>query len=131
MILRSFQPEDEKTLREIHARFGYRWPFPDDLGGYQVLTDDSGRILMAAGWKLIPEVTMLCDPDKSLHPLVKVKGISMLHDSLHGIITASGHREAICEVAPELERTFGRHLQRHWNWNKGWKLFRLFDSEVA
>lgn len=128
MTIRPYQPGDEPILRDIYARFGYKWDFPDDLSSYQVLCDDTGKILMAAGWRLVPEIGLLCDPDKAVHPLVKLKGIAMLHEKLRGIIRASGHKDAIAFVAPELKR-FSRHLQRQFGWLAEWPALRIFVKE--
>ena len=124
MIIRPLTTDDVKTLWEMHARFGYQWPLPEDTSNYEVVEDDSGKVIMAAGWKLTPEATLVCDPDKSLHPLVKLKGIAMLHEKLRGIIIQSGHPEVISFVAPELKR-FSRHLQREFDWQPQWPAFRL------
>ena len=130
MILRQFRPEDEPELREIHQRFGYKWPFPENISSYQVVCDDSGRILMAAGYRMVPEVTLLCDPDETVHPLVKFKGISILHDAIRAKLTSSGQPcEAIAFIAPELKR-FLRHLQRHWTaWRQEWPCLRYKEGE--
>jgi hypothetical protein len=108
----------------MHARFGYQWPLPDDIHHHHVIEDDAGAVIMAGGYRLVPEVTMLCDPDKALHPLVKLKGMAMLHDKLRVIMASSGHSEAISFVAPELKR-FSRHLQREFDWQEQWPAFRL------
>lgn len=118
-----FASKDCQALQDIHARFGYRWPFPASTDNYYVVRDETGQILMAAGWKLTPEVTLLCDPDKSLHPLVKLKGIAMLHEKIGEILMLAGHTEAISFVAPELG-SFARHLQREFNWQAEWPALR-------
>lgn len=128
MTIRDFEDEDEPVLRELYGRFGYKWDFPEDLSGFQVVTDDSGRILMAAGWKLVPEITMICEPDKTIHPLVKLQGIAMLHDKLRSIITASGFNEAMTFVDPVLGG-FARHLQREFGWQADWPSFRLLGGK--
>jgi hypothetical protein len=128
VIVRDIQPGDEAILRDMHKRFGYTTPFPETLENYQVLEDDSGRVIAAAGWRMMPEVGMFCEPDKSLHPLVKLKGIAMLQSKLHDIITATGYHEAVAEVLPELEGHFGRHLQRHLGFQKGGRMYRIFGG---
>ena len=79
---------------------------------------------MAAGWKMVPEITLICDPDKTLHPLIRLKGIAMLRDALRSKMLTSGQSvEAIAFVAPELRR-FARHLQREFGFQAEWPAFR-------
>lgn len=109
-------------VRSLHRGIGYNREFLSL--SYEGVEDDSGKLIMAAGWKLTPEVTLLCDPSKSLHPMVKMKGIAMLHEKLRGIIIQSGHSEVISFVAPELNG-FSRHLQREFDWQAEWPALRL------
>ena len=129
MKIRPYQKRDRLALKRLHARFGYRWPVPRAFRGYRVLADDQGRILMAAGWRMVPEVTLICDPDRAMHPLVRLKGIAMLRDSLRSKMLASGQPvEAIAFVAPELKR-FSRHLQREFGFQAEWPAFRLKEGD--
>jgi hypothetical protein len=130
MNVRPYQPEDEPILREIWQRASYGFPFPENIADYFVVTDDGGCPIMAAGAKLIPEVTLLCAPHGSTHPLVKLKGISLLHDAVRDRLVANGHSEALASVPPELERNYGRHLQRHFGWKESWKTYRIRDWKV-
>lgn len=127
MIVRPFKMEDWPVLKDIYDHSGYDFPFPDNLEDYFVVVDDTDTPIMGAGAKLVPEVTLLCAPFGATHPLVKVKGIALLHDVLRDTLMAKGHKEAICSVPPKLEANYGRHLQRHFHWKESWKTFRIRD----
>jgi hypothetical protein len=127
MNVRPYQPEDEPILREIWERAAYGDEFPDNLSDYFVVTDDGGCPIMAAGAKLIPEMTLICAPGGSTHALVKVRGLCLLHDQLRDTLAAKGYTEAIASVPPQLERSYGRHLQRHFRWLLSWTTYRIRD----
>jgi hypothetical protein len=126
MKVRPFEPDDEPILREIHDRSGYDFPFPENLKDYFVVIDDAGCPIMAAGSKLVPEVTLLCAPGGSTHPLVKLKAISLIHEKLRDSLKSQGHTQAFCFVPPELG-SYRRHLQRHFNWKPTWQGFAIGD----
>lgn len=126
MNVRPFKIEDFAVLKEIYDRADYGFPFPDNLEDYWVVTDDAGCPIMAAGARLIPEVTLLCAPHGSTHALVKLKGISLLHEQLRDTLMAKGHKEAIASVPPHLV-AYQRHLQRHFAWKESWPTFRIGD----
>ena len=127
MNVRPFHPDDLSILREIYDRAEYGYPFPDDLSEYWVVADDTGCPIMAAGAKMVPELTLICAPGGSTHALVKFKGISLLHEKLRDILVSKGYTEAIASVPPQLERSYGRHLQRHFHWLLSWTTYRIRD----
>lgn len=122
MKVRPYQPSDESILREIHG--DHDFPFPVNLEEYMVVVDDLGCPIMAAGAKLVPEITLLCDAEGSVHPLVKLKGISLLHEALSNKL-AGKFTEAHAFLEPSSEKAFGRHLQRLFHWQETWKCFRV------
>lgn len=126
MRVRAFRMEDEPILREIHERAGYGDEFPD-VSDFLVVTDDLDCPIMAAGEKLIPELTLICAPGGSTHALVKLQGIHLLHEALRDRLVAKGYTEAIASVPPKLEGSYARHLQRHFGWVKSWETFRIRD----
>jgi hypothetical protein len=125
MIVRPYKPEDDAVLREIHTRAAYGDSFPSNIEDFLVVTDDLGCPIMAAGEKMIPEITLVCAPHGTTHPLVKLKGIALLHQGLRERLSARGFTEAIASVPPQLERNYARHLQRHFRWMESWKAFRI------
>lgn len=125
MNVRKCVPSDEPILREIHSQSGYDFPFPENLEDYFVATDDAGCPIMAAGYRLVPEVTLICAPKGSTHALVKLQGIRLLHEKLDGILSIKGFRQAFGFLDPLPERSFGRHLRRHFRWSKAWTAYAI------
>lgn len=123
MNIRAFSPKDEPALREIHSRRGFGDAFPANIADFLVAVDDQDQPLMAAGAKLIPEITLICTCQP--HPLVKLRGIALLHEALRDKLSAGNHTEAHAFLAPQIERAFGRHLVKHFGWRATWKSFAI------
>lgn len=119
MTVRPYQPSDEAILRELHR--GHEFQFPENLTDYLVVVDDFNCPIMAAGAKLVPEITLLCSRNGSTHPLVKLRGIALLHEGLRNKLGAN-HTEAFAFAET---KAFGRHLQRLFHWRETWKCFRV------
>ena len=128
MNVRPYRAGDREILREIHDRAGHGDKFPKNLRGFLVVTDDAGCPIMAAGAKLIPEMTLICAPGGSTHALVKLKSLALLHNALRDILIAKGHHEALASVPPHLV-AYQRHLQRKFGWKESWTTFRIKDWE--
>jgi hypothetical protein len=125
---RPYRPEDREALLVIHAKNDYGFPFPEeDLDSYSVITDDDGKVIMAAGYKLVPEVTILCPQGGITHPAMKLKGIALLHEALRDRLVKKGHRRAFSFLAPKMERSFGRHLSRKFGWVPAWTAYAIKD----
>jgi hypothetical protein len=129
MTIRPYKESDLPHLKQIHSDAGYDFPFPDFsspfLGHVQVLVDTEDIPLMAVCSKLVPEITLLCAPHGTMHPLTKLKGIGLIHESMREVLTADGHDEAFAFVPPEIEKNYGRHLVRKFNWEQTWAAFRI------
>ena len=125
MNVRPFEASDEPILREIYERSGYSFAFPEDLSSYCVVTDDAGCPIMAAGYRLVPEITLISAPKGSTHPLVKLRALGMLHEKLGDILRSKGFRQAFGFLDPLPERAFGRNLRRHFQWAKAWTAYAI------
>ena len=98
MRVRAYLPSDELPLRDIYAATDFHQrEFPDLTKQLVtgVLADEKDAPLMAGYVRLIPEATLICAPGGTLHPLVKLRGIKMLHENLGDVLTAMGYSEAI------------------------------------
>jgi hypothetical protein len=133
MMVRPFQESDTFRLRVIYTSTDFhQLPFPD-LGRQlvaSVLTDEEDEPLMGAYVRLVPEATLICAPGGTLHPLVKLQGIKMLHENLRDVLVGMGYSEAIASVPPQLHG-YRRHLQRHLNWQESWPTYRILDWRRA
>ena len=128
MIVRPYQPGDEEKLHEIYESTDFhQLPFPDLSKQLvtSVLTDETGPV-MCAYMRLVPEGTLICGTNWAVHPLVKLRGIKMLHENLRDVVVGMGYSEAIASVPPQLHG-YRRHLQRHLNWQESWPTYRILD----
>ena len=133
MNTRPFLPKDEARLRAIYESTDYhQLPFPDlsRMLSTSVAVDDNDDPLMAAYMRLVPEGTLICSPRGSIHPLVKLQTIAMLHENLRDALVGMGYHEAIASVPPHLHG-YRRHLQRHLNWKESWPTYRILDWRRA
>jgi hypothetical protein len=64
--IRLYNERDEAALREMHARQGFDYPFPDlrdpIFVSKLVMEDDSGRVIMASLGRLTCEMYFLLEP---------------------------------------------------------------------
>ena len=131
MNVRPFEIRDEAALLAIYSATDYHQkPLPDLTQTLlsRVVVDADDKPLMAAYMKLIPEGTLICQPGGSMHPLVKLSAIGMLHEVLRDDLVKMGYDEAIASIPPQLERNYARHLTRHLNWQESWKTYRVLDA---
>jgi hypothetical protein len=133
VIVRDLKDTDIAVLREIYerAKYDFSWPELKKQDEVSVIVDDYDVPLMAACSKVIPEVTLICAPGGRTHPLVKLEAIAMLHESLREKLTAKGFTEALASVPMDLEKNYGRHLQRHFGWEPISPTYRIGDWKKA
>ena|SRR5271156_5675780 len=133
MIVRPYRSSDELALREIYESTDFhQLPFPDLSSqlATSVLDDGEGNPLMCGYMRLVPEGTLICAPGGKMHPLVKLRGIRMVHENLRDVLVGMGYSEAIASVPPQLHG-YRRHLQRHLNWQESWPTYRILDWRRA
>jgi hypothetical protein len=127
MRIREAIPEDFERLKEISLP---GFPVPDlsspSILGVQVVTDESGEILLGAAAQRTAEIFLFCPPG-CLHPAVKMEGIRLLHGGIRDTIVPKGYSEGFSFVEPHVERAFGRHLIRRFGWEKTWPAYRILD----
>lgn len=126
--MRPYKDGDLPHLQRVYSESGFDFPFPDLssplVGHLQVCVDDEDVPLMAACVKMVPEVILLC-PRGAMHPVVKMQGIGLIHNAMRKSLEADGHDEAFCFVPPEIEKSYGNHLQRKFGWARTWASFRI------
>ena len=131
MRTRSVREDDLPTLKEIYDTAGYKFDWPDLLSdeflSVEVVVDERDRPLMAAAAKKSVELFLICAPGGNLHPAMKMKAIWLLHLALRDALTLLGFYEATAFLPPELEKNYGRHLQRKFSWLPTWKAFCIKD----
>ena len=125
------EQRDTETIRKIHADANYPFPLPDFasplIEAADVIVDDSDTPLLGAAAKRSVELYLFCAPGGILHPTVKLEGVRMLHNSLRPTIVSKGYTEGYACLPPSIDRSWGRHLQRMFGWEKAWPSYRVLD----
>lgn len=115
MRIRNYRPEDEPALREMHAAQGFDYTFPDLANplfvSKLVLEDDNGRPVMAALGRVTCEVYLLAEP-KAGTPRERFLRLLLMHESSRRDLETRGLDDATCWVPPQIEKAFGRRLER-------------------
>jgi len=115
MRIRQYRPEDEPALREMHARqgFAYEWPDINDpiFLTKLVLEDDQGRPVMAVLARLTCELYLLADPQGGT-PRERYVAFLALHGMAEHELGKRGLEDGTCWVPPKIEKAFGRRLAR-------------------
>jgi len=112
-VIRSIRPEDLPRLKALHSKMGFGYPFPElrihDVG--KVVTDESGIPVMAALAVPIVDCYLLLEPDHGT-PGNRLRNLLALHESMRVELKERGYRWASADIPPEVEKSFGRRLQR-------------------
>lgn len=107
---------------QIHAASGYDFRFPDSgsplIEAACLIVDAQGFPIVASVAKRTPEV-MLAMRNEG-HPALKLQALANVHSYMREALTARGYSEANCFLPPEINRNYGRHLQRIFGWQKSW-----------
>lgn len=131
MRVRALEERDMPEIQAIHDAAGYQFPLPDFasplIEASDVIVDDSDTPIIGAMAKRGVELYLFCAPGGNLHPAVKIEGVRMLHESLRDRIVAKGYIEGYACLPPEIDRSWGRHLQRLFGWQRAWPSYRVED----
>jgi hypothetical protein len=115
MRVRAYKPEDEPALREMHARqgFAYDWPDINDpiFLTKLVLEDDAERPVMAVLARLTCELYLLAD-GRAGAPRERLAAFLALHKFAEDELARRGLQDGTCWIPPQIEKPFGRRLAR-------------------
>ena len=124
MIARRMIEDDWKYIPPFRAQYNFDWKFPAPsvrIASACVIEDASGIPLAMCAAELVPSVTLAMN--QKAHPSVRLRAGAMIHEYLKQ--TLSEYPELHCEVPPELEGAYGRHLERIFGWREMWKGYKL------
>lgn len=123
MQVRDLQPGDIPILREMHAKSGLQYDFPNLQGPHmeavKVVVDEHGRPKAAAAAERILQAYLFCDEFE--HPAAKLAAIRLLHMELAPALRAKGYSALEAFIPPILAR-FTRRLKT-WGWFENWPSF--------
>ena len=126
MIARAMNATDWQHVPGFRSQYSFDWKFPefsDRIAAACVIEDASGPIALCAA-ELVPAVSLAIQ--QTLHPLVRLRAGALIHEYLKSQLKA--YPEMTCELPPELERGYGRHLGRIFGWREAWKGYKLKED---
>jgi len=114
MLIREYTESDLATLREMHARQGFDYAFPNIADpifiSKLVVEDDSGRAVMASLARLTCEMYLLMDPGAG-KPRERFERLLALHTAGGRDLLARGLDDAHAWLPPPIAKKFGRRLE--------------------
>lgn len=122
MRARELRPMDQRHIETLHSASGYAFRFPaldSPLIEAGVGIEGDAGLIAAAVAVRQPEVMLALS--KGGHPLMKLRALAMVHDEMRARLAARGYESAFCFLPPELVRTYGRHLEKIFNWRPTWQ----------
>jgi len=129
MRKRPMSTVDWSLVPSFQKQYPFHWKFPEissRIASACAIEDDSGDVVALCAAELIPSVTLAMK--QSAHPLVRLRAGTMIHEYLKETLEA--YPELHCEVPPELERSYARHLERIFGWREMWKGYKLKGSSL-
>lgn len=116
-MFRDLRESDIAILREIHARVGYGFAFPDlqDMVAVQIVEDHEGNVVGFAGAQLEAQIFGIFDPSWAT-PGERMRVFASLHLPIAEELEKRGAKEAYVACDPKF-RAFGRRLMS-FGWRK-------------
>jgi hypothetical protein len=114
---------------DFRAQYPFDWKFPLQsarIAASCAIEDESGSTVALCAAELVPALSLAMQ--QHLHPLVRLRAGVMIHEYMKGALLA--YPEVVCEIPPELERGYGRHLERIFGWRAMWKGYKLMGSQT-
>ncbi|MGA8220214.1 MAG: hypothetical protein WB780_01075 [Candidatus Acidiferrales bacterium] len=114
MRVRAYTESDLDALRQMHARQGFDYTFPDISDpifvSKLVVEDDDGHAVMASLARLTCEIYMLADPDAG-SPRERYARMLHLHLTGEHDLRSRGLDDAHAWLPPPIAKRFGRRLE--------------------
>ena len=114
MRIRGYREADLEALKQMHARQGFDYEFPDIADPIFVskllIEDEAGRTVMASLARLTCEIYLLADPEAGT-PRERYARILALHQASERDVHASGLEDVHAWLPPRIAKRFGRRLE--------------------
>lgn len=133
MRLVGLEATDADAVRALQAASGYAFQFPPLHSplvetGCMIL-DSAGSPIAASVAQRTPEILLAMR--KEGHPAIKLQALAMVHQFMRQELSSRGYAEGFCFLPPEIEKSYGRHLQRIFGWRKTWAGYALKEEKSA
>lgn len=114
MRIREYAESDLNALKQIHARQGFDYAFPNLADpifiSKLVLEDDAGSLVMASLARLTCESYLLADPAAGT-PRQRYARLILLQRAAERDAHARGLEDAHAWLPPKISKRFGRRLE--------------------
>jgi hypothetical protein len=114
MRVREYTEADLDALKQMHARQGFEYAFPDLTDpifvSKLVLEDDRGNAVMASLARLTCEIYLLADP-RAGAPRDRYTRLLALHNAAERDVFARGLDDVHAWLPPRIARRFGKRLE--------------------
>jgi hypothetical protein len=125
MTIRRYRESDRAALKKLSAHQDFPYPDPDSplCDSIWVACDDEDRPVMEISAHRTAELYLRLSPDVS--PMAALHAGGELLRNIRDDLCFNGLNEAQAFVSPRIERSFGRHLQKHFGAIRDWAAFKL------
>ncbi len=122
MRIRKLEERDLPYLRKWHEESGVDYEFPDLLAEpftrVTVVVDEEDRPVQALAAKRTIEMYMLLDPTWR-NPRWRLGALMQGHEEMRSWLEKHGWPEVNAFLPPQVEKSFGRRLEKIFHWIPG------------
>ena len=132
MKIRHALPEDDVRLKAIHEHMGIHYELPDlsKMAIKLVFEDDEGCVLMGILLRPTVEAYMLLDTQEKTSARERWSRFLCLHRAALREAAARGFDDGYAFLPPDLDRSFGRKLERL-GWFRPWPAWNRIINRNA
>lgn len=125
MTIRPYQPSDAPALKCIAEASGFPYVEVDSpmVESCMVAVDEHGQVVAAVAAERICQLYLWKDPE--LPPAATLGIIRDMHQKMATELRKLNYTEANCAVSVQIEKSFGRRLQRTFGWTKQWPVWAV------
>ena len=119
MRVRELEKRDLPVLEQWHRESGFDYPLPDlfspSFARVLVVVDDNDVPVQALAAKNTIEMYMLMDKGWR-NPRWRLEALMQGHEDMRSWLHENGHEDVNCWLPPEVEKSFGRRLEKLFYW---------------
>ena len=118
-VIRKLAPEDYDRLREIHAKQGFSYPYPNlhdpNFVEKWAFVDDGGDVVQCVLARRTVELFFIADPEYA-SPRWRYEAFRLMHEHMRLRLHDEGYRDAHLWIPPPLVKSFARRLRNGFGW---------------
>ena len=126
MILRAYRNEDLERIKQLHAKQGFGFPFPDlddPVFAVGCVAEEDGEAQMAAFIRITSEAYLFVDSDHGT-PEERWQALLGIHEVVRQNTRDLGLQDVHAFLPPELGKGFERRLKKlGWGKEEPWRVY--------